>query len=447
MQAKACSGSISSFFTPARPTTSSSSTAPASPATTSSPRAPPPNSSNTQPLSPGCRVWKEAFPIGGEYGTLESRFANPPLKDHLFAKTGTLGEARALSGYLDAASGRTVIFSIMVGNHLPGDSSDRDAMDKIVAAIQQAEQPRHRRIAVRPAELHLHESHRAFNLELPPTYRDLSPRVRLSDLQEVPHGNRRPAPAGSASRSPQAQSRPHLLPHHGRPALGRRPLRVRQNLFPRRNGRGPASQQAHPYPRRHHDAVDGAALRPDRPDLRAQSEVAHDPGPLRLLRRARHGHPWPHRGHGLAPSRCRRPWTNPQDVLRHPPQRHLHLRGADLPRLSLPPPTRRPQAAFILIATIGIIDAAVGRWPIAFFENYPKAQDLVPFGFLLAVMVFDLATQRKILVTLYASLFLVVHLTRVHALRSRTCGRSLPPTCSAKDRRSRLHIPSATICP
>lgn len=69
----------------------------------------------------------------------------------------------------------------------------------------------------------------------------------------------------------------------------------------------------------------------------------------------------------------------------------------------------------ILIATIGLIDATVGRWPVAFFQSNPKAQDLVPFGFLLAMMVFDLVTQRKILKsTMFASLFLiVVHLTRV----------------------------------
>jgi serine-type D-Ala-D-Ala carboxypeptidase/endopeptidase (penicillin-binding protein 4) len=87
---------------------------------------------------PWFALWKASLPVGGEDGTLESRFPNPPLKDHLFAKTGTLGEARALSGYLDAASGRTIIFSIMVGNHLPGDNSDREVMDRIVAAIQAA---------------------------------------------------------------------------------------------------------------------------------------------------------------------------------------------------------------------------------------------------------------------------------------------------------------------
>jgi len=88
---------------------------------------------------PWFAAWKSSLPIGGEDGSLASRFAQPPLKDHVFAKTGTLSEARALSGYLDAASGRIVIFSIMVGNHLPGTHDDQVTMDKIVAAIQAAE--------------------------------------------------------------------------------------------------------------------------------------------------------------------------------------------------------------------------------------------------------------------------------------------------------------------
>jgi D-alanyl-D-alanine carboxypeptidase/D-alanyl-D-alanine-endopeptidase (penicillin-binding protein 4) len=79
--------------------------------------------------------WKKSLPVGGEDGSLLSRFGKAPLKDHVFAKTGTLGEARALSGYLECASGRTVIFSIMVGNHMPQTNEDRDVMDKIVAAI------------------------------------------------------------------------------------------------------------------------------------------------------------------------------------------------------------------------------------------------------------------------------------------------------------------------
>jgi D-alanyl-D-alanine carboxypeptidase/D-alanyl-D-alanine-endopeptidase (penicillin-binding protein 4) len=82
--------------------------------------------------------WKSSLPVGGVDGSLEERFAKAPLKGKVFAKTGTLGEARALSGYLDCASGRTVIFSIMVGNHLPQTHADRDVMDRIVAAIAAA---------------------------------------------------------------------------------------------------------------------------------------------------------------------------------------------------------------------------------------------------------------------------------------------------------------------
>ncbi len=81
--------------------------------------------------------WMSSLPVGGEDGTLASRFGKPPLKDHLFAKTGTLGQSRALSGYLECASGKTVIFSIMVDNHMPG-GADQGVMDRIVAAIAAA---------------------------------------------------------------------------------------------------------------------------------------------------------------------------------------------------------------------------------------------------------------------------------------------------------------------
>jgi len=79
--------------------------------------------------------WKASLPDAGANGSLIRRFPDPPVKGHVFAKTGTLGESRALSGYLDAASGRTVIFSVMVDDHTPATSADRATMDKIVAAI------------------------------------------------------------------------------------------------------------------------------------------------------------------------------------------------------------------------------------------------------------------------------------------------------------------------
>ena len=71
-------------------------------------------------------------------GRCRRAFLMPPLKDHLFAKTGTLGESRGLSGYVDTASGKQVIFSIFVDDHAPNGSTDRAVMDKIVAAIAAA---------------------------------------------------------------------------------------------------------------------------------------------------------------------------------------------------------------------------------------------------------------------------------------------------------------------
>ncbi len=86
--------------------------------------------------------WGEAFrsslPVGGVDGSLSTRLKQPLLDGKVFAKTGTLGEARALSGYLVASSGRTVAFSIMCTDHNPSLPADRTAMDKIVAAIAAA---------------------------------------------------------------------------------------------------------------------------------------------------------------------------------------------------------------------------------------------------------------------------------------------------------------------
>jgi D-alanyl-D-alanine carboxypeptidase/D-alanyl-D-alanine-endopeptidase (penicillin-binding protein 4) len=92
----------------------------------------------TQPWFDG---FKAALPVGGVDGSLMSRFNGqdqPELKGKVFAKTGSLGESRALSGYLTAASGKTVIFSVMDDNHPPSSTADRTLMDRVVAAIAAA---------------------------------------------------------------------------------------------------------------------------------------------------------------------------------------------------------------------------------------------------------------------------------------------------------------------
>jgi D-alanyl-D-alanine carboxypeptidase/D-alanyl-D-alanine-endopeptidase (penicillin-binding protein 4) len=86
------------------------------------------------------QTWAAAFrsslPVGGVDGSLSGRFKQSSGK--VFAKTGTLGEARALSGYVVANSGQTVAFSILCTDHSPSLSADLTAMDKIVAAIAES---------------------------------------------------------------------------------------------------------------------------------------------------------------------------------------------------------------------------------------------------------------------------------------------------------------------
>jgi len=89
-----------------------------------------------QPWGPG---WRSTLPIAGVDGTLEGRFKNSPLKGKLWAKTGTLNETNALSGYLTAASGKTLAFSILVNGHRPDSDVESQAVDKIAEAIAAAD--------------------------------------------------------------------------------------------------------------------------------------------------------------------------------------------------------------------------------------------------------------------------------------------------------------------
>jgi D-alanyl-D-alanine carboxypeptidase/D-alanyl-D-alanine-endopeptidase (penicillin-binding protein 4) len=84
-------------------------------------------------------AWRATFPVAGVDGSLYGRFRNSPLKGKLWAKTGTLNETNALSGYLQTASGKTLAFSILVNGHRPGSQVEVPAMEKICEAIAAAE--------------------------------------------------------------------------------------------------------------------------------------------------------------------------------------------------------------------------------------------------------------------------------------------------------------------
>ncbi len=83
--------------------------------------------------------WKETLPVAGVDGTLDNRFKDSPLKGKMWAKTGTLNEVESLSGYVTAASGRTLAFSILVNGRYPGSDAEQGVIDRIAEAIGAAE--------------------------------------------------------------------------------------------------------------------------------------------------------------------------------------------------------------------------------------------------------------------------------------------------------------------
>ncbi len=63
----------------------------------------------------------------------------------------------------------------------------------------------------------------------------------------------------------------------------------------------------------------------------------------------------------------------------------------------------------ILIATIDLVGAAIGRWPVALLQRTPPLQNAVTLAFLLLLVAYDLVSQRRIQKsTLWAGVALMV---------------------------------------
>jgi D-alanyl-D-alanine carboxypeptidase/D-alanyl-D-alanine-endopeptidase (penicillin-binding protein 4) len=60
--------------------------------------------------------FQATLPVAGESGTLAGRMKSTPAAGRVRAKTGTLSNVRALSGYLTTLDGDTVVFSMLANN-------------------------------------------------------------------------------------------------------------------------------------------------------------------------------------------------------------------------------------------------------------------------------------------------------------------------------------------
>jgi D-alanyl-D-alanine carboxypeptidase/D-alanyl-D-alanine-endopeptidase (penicillin-binding protein 4) len=77
----------------------------------------------------------EALPIAGRDGTLAYRLKGTAAEGNARAKTGSLSNARAISGYVSSADGEPLVFSILANNFGRSADAVEAAEDAIVARL------------------------------------------------------------------------------------------------------------------------------------------------------------------------------------------------------------------------------------------------------------------------------------------------------------------------
>jgi D-alanyl-D-alanine carboxypeptidase/D-alanyl-D-alanine-endopeptidase (penicillin-binding protein 4) len=79
--------------------------------------------------------FRATLPIAGRPGTLDNRMKGTAAEGNARAKTGSLTNAHALSGYVSSADGEPLVFSIVANNFgVPSEVVDRTA-DAIVVRL------------------------------------------------------------------------------------------------------------------------------------------------------------------------------------------------------------------------------------------------------------------------------------------------------------------------
>ena len=85
--------------------------------------------------SPNAGLFYDALPIAGVDGTIRTRMRGTPAENNVHAKTGSVANARSLSGYVRTSDGRTLIFSMLSNNWTVPAGTVTRAMDVIAARL------------------------------------------------------------------------------------------------------------------------------------------------------------------------------------------------------------------------------------------------------------------------------------------------------------------------
>jgi D-alanyl-D-alanine carboxypeptidase/D-alanyl-D-alanine-endopeptidase (penicillin-binding protein 4) len=79
-------------------------------------------------------AFRDALPVAGVDGTLRTRMRGTPAQGNVRAKTGTLGTATSLAGYVLSSSGERLAFALMINNP-PRDTNPRAEFTDAVAVL------------------------------------------------------------------------------------------------------------------------------------------------------------------------------------------------------------------------------------------------------------------------------------------------------------------------
>jgi D-alanyl-D-alanine carboxypeptidase/D-alanyl-D-alanine-endopeptidase (penicillin-binding protein 4) len=85
--------------------------------------------------SPHREAWVSLLPVGGEDGTLSTRFKGNREGRRIHAKTGSLTHVAALAGYAESKTRGVVAFSILANNFNAPSSEIRAVIDKIALML------------------------------------------------------------------------------------------------------------------------------------------------------------------------------------------------------------------------------------------------------------------------------------------------------------------------
>src|SRR5205085_12439104 len=79
--------------------------------------------------------FRDALPIAGVDGTLQTRMRGTPAEGNVRAKTGSLSSVASLSGYVTTAAGEYLVFSMMLNNYPDAGAVRRDSIDAIAVLL------------------------------------------------------------------------------------------------------------------------------------------------------------------------------------------------------------------------------------------------------------------------------------------------------------------------